>query len=772
MYYDAKVASSGTYCISVATSASVTGPFADHSSGPLVCQTTIGGSIDPEPFVDPATGDAYLIWKNNDGSSTAASQVWSEPIGADGTTLPGSPNVIFTIHSANYPWQTTTDDPSMAYAGGAYYLFFSGGDYLSNYYPTGYVVCAGPNGGCDLNEASDPILSGTGGTGGGMVFNDASGGWWLAYQTWKPVGCTSYTGSCERQMFIAPITLPRLPLPAITTSALPEGGLETPYSYDLAATSGTGAYQWAVTAGVLPSGLTLNAATGAITGTPMYDTTAAGTPVTYSATVTSIGTPDVPTGTVTFAVNSTTLCVTPALVGGAGSCTATTAPAQTDTVTAAYSGDILFAPSVGTTTLVIPAGPYNPLAPVRICDTRSGNPSGLSGVATQCNGIFDSGTTLPAGTTTTIAVAGEFGIPSGTTSVVLDVTAVAHAAPGYLTIFPAGGAVPLASNVNYVAFGVVPNLVDVGTGSGGKISIYSSAQADVVVDAEGYSSTTPDGEFTAGSYYPLPSPARLCDTRAGNPSQLTGGDAQCDGGASDPGERLGMGGTLTVQVSGNNGVPVGAVAAVLNVTSVTPAGAGYLTVYPEGTSQPFTSNVNYTSGQTSANRVIVPLSSSGQISIYSSAASNVVVDLSGYYADSLPPGTNFSALSTPVRICDTRPNNPSDLSGGAAQCDGTANAGDTLGSGATISIQVTGLAGVPASANAVVLNVTGVAPSVPTYLTVFPADPVPFVSDLNLVTGQVRANLVFATLSPTGTISIYNDTGTINVVVDVLGWYS
>lgn len=82
------------------------------------------------------------------------------------------------------------------------------------------------------------------------------------------------------------------------------------------------------------------------------------------------------------------------------------------------------------------------------------------------------------------------------------------------------------------------------------------------------------------------------------------------------------------------------------------------------------------------------------------------------------------------------------------------------------------MAGVPSGAKAVVVNLTGVAPSAPTFLTVFPTAPVPFVSDLDPVAGEVRANLAVAILSPTGTISIYNDTGSIDVVVDVLGWYS
>jgi hypothetical protein len=208
MFYDVEDPSNGYNCLSVATASSVTGPYVDSSSGPLECQPSLGGSIDPQPFIDPATGTPYLLWKSNAGANSQPSIVWSEPIGSDGVSLTGTPTAIFTIASGPYPWQTTTDDPSMAYAGGSYYLFFSGGNYLGNDYATGYVVCSGPNGPCDQNEPSDPILTSAGGAGGGMVFTDAAGNWWISYQTWAPAGCTSYACGGERQLYIAPISLP------------------------------------------------------------------------------------------------------------------------------------------------------------------------------------------------------------------------------------------------------------------------------------------------------------------------------------------------------------------------------------------------------------------------------------------------------------------------------------------------------------------------------------------------------------------------------------
>ncbi len=347
--------------------------------------------------------------------------------------------------------------------------------------------------------------------------------------------------------------------PAITTTSLAPGILNSPYAQTLSATSGTPPYAWSIINGTLPAGLHLIPSTGAITGTPtvagtqsitfavtdaesleatvtlsigIYDagsTTVAsvspaqtifGGTVAYSATVTSgSGTP---TGTVTFSAGSTTLCTTTALSSGAGACSAINAPTGADTVTATYTSNptFAFAPSSGTAPLTVTSGPYSPLTPVRICDTRAGNPSALNGKAAQCNGSNPSGN-IGAGGTQTFNVAGSFGVPADANAVVLNVTVVNPAAGGYLTAFPAGAKQPFASNLNYSPGEVVPNLVQVGIGKSGNVSIYSLAQADIVVDLEGYVGPTASGGPGAGLYTPLSSPARLCDTRASNPSNLS-----------------------------------------------------------------------------------------------------------------------------------------------------------------------------------------------------------------------------------------------------------
>ena len=69
-----------------------------------------------------------------------------------------------------------------------------------------------------------------------------------------------------------------------------------------------------------------------------------------------------------------------------------------------------------------------------------------------------------------------------------------------------------------------------------------------MVDVEGFVHP-PAGDAPSGLYNPLPSPVRICDTRAGDPLGLTGANAQCLG------ERISGGGAIAVQVAGINGVP-------------------------------------------------------------------------------------------------------------------------------------------------------------------------------------------------------------------------
>ena len=98
-----------------------------------------------------------------------------------------------------------------------------------------------------------------------------------------------------------------------------------------------------------------------------------------------------------------------------------------------------------------------------------------------------------------------------------------------------------------------------------------------------------------------------------------------------PDAKLAAGGTIHLQVVGPV-VPPNARSVVLNVTVTDPLGSGFLTVYPGGATRPLSSNLNYVTGQTIPNAVIVGLGPTGTVDIFSLAASHVVVDVVGYFA--------------------------------------------------------------------------------------------------------------------------------------------
>lgn len=120
--------------------------------------------------------------------------------------------------------------------------------------------------------------------------------------------------------------------------------------------------------------------------------------------------------------------------------------------------------------------------------------------------------------------------------------------------------------------------------------------------------------------------------------------------------RLAAGGVLDIKVSGPDmlaqggaatdcGVPADAGGVVVNVTVVSPDGAGYLTAYPYGATRPLASSLNYVAGAIAGNEVIAPRTTgqAADLSLYSYAATDVVVDVVGYYAT--PPRYTLSCTN-------------------------------------------------------------------------------------------------------------------------------
>jgi hypothetical protein len=233
MFYDAAsgghASDTGFDCLAVATAATISPTnvaFSDVANAPLLCQST--GSIDPEPFVDSSTGQAYLIWKQNDGGSAAPAYIWSQQLSSNGTSFAAgsSPTQLLTNNTVAYPWETTVENPSMVATGGNYYLMFSAGVYTSSNYSEGIATCSGPLGPCGAQSQILTSYSNVLGPGGGVLFADAGGNWQLAYAGWQggSSGCTNYTCGAARRLFVAATSLPAVSAPVQCTAPVNPSG--------------------------------------------------------------------------------------------------------------------------------------------------------------------------------------------------------------------------------------------------------------------------------------------------------------------------------------------------------------------------------------------------------------------------------------------------------------------------------------------------------------------------------------------------------------------
>ncbi|MER5637601.1 PKD domain-containing protein [Kitasatospora sp. NPDC002227] len=205
---------------------------------------------------------------------------------------------------------------------------------------------------------------------------------------------------------------------------------------------------------------------------------------------------------------------------------------------------------------------------------------------------------------TSIQVRGAAGVPADATAVVLNLTSTASDVGGYLTAYASGTARPGTSNLNFAAGQTVANQVVVPIGADGKVSVYNKfGHTHVVADVFGYYGPS-------GALFTPVVPTRLVDTRKQT--------------------ALGAGKSLKVAT----GVPAGATAAVLNVTSTASTAGGYLTVWADGATKPGTSNVNFPAGATVPNHVTTPLGTNGAFDVYNFAGSTqVVADLFGYFSE-------------------------------------------------------------------------------------------------------------------------------------------
>jgi hypothetical protein len=386
-------------------------------------------------------------------------------------------------------------------------------------------------------------------------------------------------------------------------------------------------------------------------------------------------------------------------------------------------GSSAFAPLIGDAALT--GLSFVPVTPCRIADTR--NPAGPFG------GPFLHGNAAARA----IAIpSSACGIPNIAQAYSLNMTVVPHGPLGFLTAFPCGQPQPLASNLNSIDGRTKAVAAILPAGTNGAACFFASNDTELVLDINGY--FVPDTDTTAMSFYPM-TPCRLVDTRLaagalGGPS-LTGGVAR----------------TFPLLSSSCN-IPATARAYSLNYTAVPQGPLGFLTTWPAGQTQPLVSTLNATTGAVTANAAIVPAGTNGDISVFVSQSSNLVIDVNGYFA---PPGTGGLSLHnlTPCRVLDTRNptgalpfNGAKDLNVGASSC------------------------GALASAQSYVVNATVVPPGPLGFLTLWPqGSPQPLVSTLNAIDGAITSNMAIV---PTGngSLSIFGSNPT-HLVMDISGYF-
>jgi uncharacterized repeat protein (TIGR03803 family) len=237
---------------------------------------------------------------------------------------------------------------------------------------------------------------------------------------------------------------------------------------------------------------------------------------------------------------------------------------------------------------------FYPLTPCRIVDTRNNQDGGM----------------LKAGVERDYTIPPTCAVPSSATAYSFNVT-VLPAAGGldYLTVWPKGKTQPVVSTLNDNTGTVVANAAIVPAGSENATAFYAhSNSTNLLVDIDGYFAAPGTGGL---SLYPV-APCRVLDTRQNNGKPFSG--------------------EKTVNVEGSAcAPPSNAAAYIFNATVVPPGSMPYLTLWPDGEQQPTVSTLNAYDGFITSNMAVVP-TNNGSIDAYAAALTQLILDISGYFA--------------------------------------------------------------------------------------------------------------------------------------------
>lgn len=415
-------------------------------------------------------------------------------------------------------------------------------------------------------------------------------------------------------------------------------------------------------------------------------------------------------------------------------------------------------------------GEYHPLTPARVLDTRHG----INDVAP-----FGKKPTTPGGSSFTVRLLGQQGIPANAGDVLAIVANVTVANPshqGYLRIRPDGAAPTDASLVNFNAARDVPNMVIVGLGAGGGVTIDlvsppGNGSANVIIDVYGWISKSayPDPSDAGARLIPI-SPTRILDTRSAPvpPDWPSGWALQSKW-------------ELDLPVRGSLAVPndPNITGVLVNITAVNVGGGyTYVAATPEDTpagSEPPTSVTNLVGGQTKANTAIVPIGADGKIRLFNSGSNtHLIVDVLGYlqkgHAATSTTG-RVIPLSAPFRAFDTR----QPAFGKAPLGFATSESWSFKAFADSVQLNGTPVTGQSALiGNLTATELAKTHPSTPghSFLTVYPGDvALPNSSIVNFAQHEDVPNTALikygALNGDPNVVRVFNDTGSVHYLLDV-----
>jgi len=253
---------------------------------------------------------------------------------------------------------------------------------------------------------------------------------------------------------------------------------------------------------------------------------------------------------------------------------------------------------------------FFPLPPCRIVDTRHGNDGG----------------TLQAGKERDFTIPPNCNVPTTAAAYSFNVTVLpTQGELDYLTVWPKGETQPVVSTLNDGTGTIVANAAIVPAGADNATAFYPhDHNTDLLLDVDGYfapasSASNPLSLFTL-------TPCRILDTRNG----------------------IGLfNGTIPVGIVGGAcGVPAASPEAfVLNATVVPDGKLLYLSLWPEGLTQPEVSTLNANDGAVTSNMAIVPAGSGNDsINAFAPTDTQLILDISSYFSPIAPVNIQTSTL--------------------------------------------------------------------------------------------------------------------------------